>query len=47
MFSCEFYEISKNNFFYRTSPVGASEELSLILPFAKAFDSSHNKNTKI
>ena len=25
MFSCEFWEISKNTFFYRTSPVAASE----------------------
>ena len=47
MFSCEFYEISKNIFFYRTPPVDASEELPLILSFAKAFDSSHNKSTKI
>ena len=25
VFSCEFYEISKNTFFYRTLPVAASE----------------------
>ena len=26
MFSCEFYEISKNAFSYRTPPVAASED---------------------
>ena len=25
VFSCEFYEISKNTFFYRTPPVAASD----------------------
>ena len=27
MFSCEYCKISKNNFFYRTSPVAASKVL--------------------
>ena len=29
MFSCEFCEISKNTFFYRTSPVAASDYLMM------------------
>ena len=31
MFSCEFYEISKNIFFYRTPPVAASVPIFLEL----------------
>ena len=31
VFSCEFYEISKNTFFYRTPPVAASEQWLLTL----------------
>ena len=32
VFSCEFYEISKNTFFYRTLPVAVSED-SIRFPF--------------
>ena len=40
VFSCEFYEISKNTFFYRTHPVAASVNrmvLSLIIKPEKNF----------
>ena len=30
VFSCEFCEISKNNFFYRTPPVAASDNCSMM-----------------
>ena len=31
VFSCEFWEISKNTFSYRTSPVAASETDSILI----------------
>ena len=38
VFFCEFYEISKNNFFYRTPPVAASK----IIVFKKIRDNLTN-----
>ena len=42
MFSCEFCEISKNTFSYRTPPVAASDELNTVL-FVKDYNTPLNK----
>ena len=34
MFSCEIYKIFKNTYFYRTSPMAASENIVLKSPIA-------------
>ena len=45
MFSCEFYEISKNTFFYRTPPVAASV-LYCLVDFEKKIVGHIQKNVQ-
>ena len=43
MFSCEYCEIFKNNFFIRTTPVTAFKQINRLAPFIAISMTMHDK----